>query len=95
MVSLEVLIGGAHGSVSLLRALGEGGAGRGAGCFSSRCHVFLLMNPVLSAESTLWESVCQSDRPTVSQRDSNEGGDSESEAEVCFLSVPNKVSIGK
>lgn len=29
MVSLEVLIGGAHGSVSLLRALGEGGAGRG------------------------------------------------------------------
>lgn len=48
MVSLEVLIGGAHGSVSLLRALGEG-----AGCFSSRCHVFLLMNAVLSAESTL------------------------------------------
>lgn len=33
MVSLEVLIGGAHGSVSLLRALGEGGAGRGAGVF--------------------------------------------------------------
>lgn len=42
--------------------------------------------------------VCQSDRQTVSQRDPNEGGDSESEAEVYFLSVPNKcdkVSIGK
>lgn len=69
LVSLEVLIGGAHGSVSLLRALGEGGAGGGAGCFSSESVSLLGSQPVSCPSVDECHPICRKHAARVSLSD--------------------------